>query len=83
MTSKARRNLGAGLSYLIDNIVGRNRGIVRIQSLSGILTCEWQSSGVKKKRRDLQFIYPGTLVEITLDADKIAAGELEAEDLQW
>ncbi|WP_188261967.1 hypothetical protein [Azospirillum tabaci] len=76
-------NRGAGFGFVTDNVVVRNQGTVRIYSGSGMLTCAPSSNGVQRSARLAAGIYPGTLVELTLETDKFRPDELDREDFEW
>lgn len=77
------RNRGAGLSYLIDNVVGRNGGWVGIYSNHGELTCVSAKDGMKRNQRVRVGFYPGTLVSIDLRTNRIEQVLEERETLEW
>lgn len=85
VTSKRGRNHGAGLSYLLDNVVGRNQGRVEIFSHRGQLHCAPGPGEQKIVRRSslAAGFYPGTLLAIELRTDTIEIHHGGTEDLQW
>jgi anti-sigma regulatory factor (Ser/Thr protein kinase) len=77
------RNQGAGLSYLIDNVVGRNQGWVGIYSNRGQFTCSPDNENIRRRPRLSNGFYPGTLISMDLRTDRIEQVEEERESLQW
>jgi len=82
-SKRGGRNRGAGLALLIDNVVGRSSGAVRIYSLHGQLTCSPDGGAISRNAVTVPGVYPGTLVNITLPAERIEIVEDEREDLEW
>lgn len=84
VTAKSRpNNMGAGLNYLIDTIVG-NRGSVLIHSLSGSLYCARGKGDLPFRKASLgRGVYPGTLIDITLDARLFVGDEEDRMDIEW
>lgn len=76
------KNRGAGLPYLLDNVVGRNGGWLGIYSDKGQLTSVNEGGNIVKTPRLTAVSYPGTLVSIDLRADAIERVE-GREDLTW
>jgi hypothetical protein len=80
-SSKPGKNKGAGLSYLIDNVVRGNEGWVGIYSGLGFVTfshgTSFESAGL------LKGVYPGTLINMILRTDTLVAGDEELDELQW
>jgi anti-sigma regulatory factor (Ser/Thr protein kinase) len=85
ITSKPNgRNQGQGLSLLIDNIVGRFGGYVRILSGRGLVRCvPGQDGSVEKTTSSLSSYYPGALVRIRLFAQNLPSDGPEVEELDW
>lgn len=84
VTAKSQpNNMGAGLSYLVDT-VRRNRGIARLHSLAGNLTCLCDTQGelVARARRGTGR-YPGTLIEVELDTRLFVGDEDDRTDFEW
>jgi len=77
------RNRGAGLSYLIDNVVRRNGGSVSIHSNRGQLTCWPSATGITQHPQASPGFYPETLVSIELRTDRIERVEEQRESLEW
>jgi anti-sigma regulatory factor (Ser/Thr protein kinase)/anti-anti-sigma regulatory factor len=77
------RNQGAGLSYLIDNVVGRNQGWLGIYSNRGQFTCSSDTGRIRRRPRLAGGFYPGTLISIDLRTDRIERVEEERESLEW
>jgi anti-sigma regulatory factor (Ser/Thr protein kinase) len=78
------RNMGAGLSYLTDNVVSRNRGEVSIYSGSGEIHFHAVPNGAKRQRVALsRGFYPGTLVSMTLRTDTIGPPEMMEGVMPW
>lgn len=83
VSSKAGgKNRGAGLPYLLDNVVGRNGGWLGIYSDKGQMTAVNADGTIVKKPRLAAVSYPGTLVSIDLRASAIERIE-GREDLEW
>ncbi|MDR3528627.1 MAG: hypothetical protein P4L57_15260 [Rhizomicrobium sp.] len=84
-TSKADgKNMGAGLSYLIDNVVRRAKGVVEIYSGKGEITFGLSRAGALLHNTSFaNGFYPGTLVSMTLRTDMIPNEEDEAGELLW
>jgi signal transduction histidine kinase len=80
-SSKKGRNMGAGLSYLIDNVVGLNKGWVSIYSGAGQITFNHVTSVANLALK--QGIYPGTLISMILRTDNIVGDAEEVEEVQW
>ena len=76
------RNRGAGLSYLIDNVVGRHGGSMALYSSKGKLIAS-KSSGRLTKTPSLNPFYPGTLFSIILNKASFVRADDAREDLQW
>jgi hypothetical protein len=80
-SSKPGKNMGAGLSYLIDNVVRRNKGWVGIYSGQGFATFSHnkpiESAGL------LTGLYPGTLINMILRTDNLVAGDEETDEVPW
>jgi anti-sigma regulatory factor (Ser/Thr protein kinase) len=75
-------NKGAGLTYLIDNVVGRNCGFVGIYSNGGKLECRSLPKGkIHRSANLVRGFYPGTLISIGLRTDRIERAE--REDMRW
>jgi Histidine kinase-, DNA gyrase B-, and HSP90-like ATPase/STAS domain len=81
-SKRGGHNRGAGLPYLIDNVVGRNGGWVGIYSSRGQLTCSPSENGIATKPRLVNSSYPGTMISIDLRTDRIEPAD-EQEDLEW
>lgn len=77
------RNRGAGLTYLIDNAVGRYGGRIAIHSNRGKLLCSKSSGKLEQKPVRVTGYYPGTLISIVLLVDRIRRLEDEREDFEW
>jgi anti-sigma regulatory factor (Ser/Thr protein kinase) len=75
-------NQGIGLYYLSKNVVQINGGEIWINSLSGAVRCIASASGVKMLPYKEKFSYPGTLLQLTFNTDKL--GSLGAkEEFEW
>jgi sensor histidine kinase regulating citrate/malate metabolism len=79
-SSKGGKNRGAGLSYLVDNVAGRNRGWLGIYSGNGHMAFDGPFS---RKAALMEGAYPGTLVNMNLRTDTISTDADEGEDLSW
>jgi hypothetical protein len=77
------RNRGAGLAYLIDNIVGNNKGWVGIHSGFGRLSCSNKNGTIEKVRSGSTEAYPGTLVSIDVTTIRIPDAGNARESLEW
>jgi anti-sigma regulatory factor (Ser/Thr protein kinase) len=82
-SKRGGRNRGAGLSYLVDNVVRRNQGQLRIFSNHGQLTCSPTEHSVETNTRLSPGYYPGTLISILLRTDRIEPVEEDRESLEW
>lgn len=86
-TKSTPRNMGAGLHYLIRNVVTRNSGSVKIYSRKGIFTCilDQKTAKLKKISRFApgDGLYPGTLIYVTLDTKKFVPSEIDEEEFSW
>jgi len=79
-TKSNPRNRGAGLNYLLHNVVNNNKGVVYIHSNSGILCYKHNGeSGVITTELSNGF-YPGTLLEVNFRTDIIDYVE---EEFSW
>ncbi len=78
-SSKPGKNMGAGLSYLIDNVVRLNQGWVGIYSGQGYATF----SHGKPSAGLLKGLYPGTLINMIFRADRLVVGDEDVDDVQW
>lgn len=78
------KNMGAGLSYLIDNVVGRAHGTLSIYSGAGEIRFSRDNTGKTSHNVSLaNGRYPGTLVSMTLRTDMIPDEEGEVGELLW
>ena len=78
------RNMGAGLSYLIDNVVCRNHGSVSIYSGTGQGHFRRAANGSRNESVALsQTYYPGTLVSMTLRTDMIVVPQEDSGEEPW
>jgi anti-sigma regulatory factor (Ser/Thr protein kinase) len=85
VTSKtSRRNRGAGLSLLKDNVIGRFGGQLTIVSGKGKAAFRRQESGGQQVGvSELATPYPGTLIRIRLLRDSLPTAAPESEELDW
>lgn len=74
-------NMGAGLSYLIDNVVHNNRGSIEIHS--GYAFIKFNPSAENGVGNMTQSLYPGTLVSIILQSDNLNSEVDEANESPW
>ncbi|MEK8128647.1 ATP-binding protein [Paenibacillus filicis] len=80
-TKTSPRNRGAGLDFLLHNVVKNNKGFVYIHSNRGILNCTGDGNGgIKFEVKNTAGFYPGTLLEINFRTDTI---ENEEEEFLW
>jgi hypothetical protein len=82
-TKSSPRNSGAGLSVLIDYVVGYNGGKIEIRSGSGFVHCYQMNERIIKRSHQAPGYYPGTIFNITLRTDRIKFIEDERENLEW
>jgi hypothetical protein len=77
------QNRGVGLKFLVDHVTG-NHGFLSIYSYQGILHCGIENGQVMRYPSLNSAIYPGTLVNIWLHANKFIGDDIEEkEDLRW
>jgi hypothetical protein len=82
-TSGAKpRNMGEGLSLLLDTVVGRN-GSVTIYSLSGAVAFSAGQGIIHSAPLPQSGFYPGTTVDIWLRTDTLESLDDEPEVLEW
>lgn len=82
-TQTTVRNRGAGLDVLVRNVVAKNGGVINIQSGGGILSCTRNRDGtVKRTPRSAGGFYPGTMIQLTLNATTFISDELD-EEFSW
>lgn len=75
-------NQGVGLYVLTNNVVQHNGGVIWINSLKGSAKCISSASGVKIIPYKEPISYPGTLLELTFNTDRL--GLLGAkEEFEW
>jgi hypothetical protein len=83
VTAKSKsNNMGIGLNYLVETIL-ENRGQVRIRSHGGALL-----SSIYRRKRDhkawsTKAVYPGTLVEFSLDTRLFEGDTDERGTVEW
>jgi hypothetical protein len=82
-TKSKPSNRGSGLDTLVQNIVLHNKGEILIQSHDGALLCSLMKNGVTYHPYDLDGIYPGTLIKITLRTDTIPRKPFNEEEFLW
>ncbi|WP_367159934.1 hypothetical protein ABUE34_12890 [Kozakia baliensis] len=75
-------NRGAGLDFLIRNVVDIHKGNIYIASGYGKLNCVPHPNGAYRWGDEVSGFYPGTLIEIDLNTGTIVADE-EEEDMEW
>ena len=84
VTSRSTRgNQGIGLDHIIRVIANTNKGRVRIRSGRGMLRCGPGGQGEERTSGVTEAFYPGTMVEIRLDTNKIVLDPVERESLEW
>lgn len=78
-------NRGAGLPTLVKFVTQRNGGRVFLQSGSARLAATPHSDGTKLTARTIPGWYPGTLVQVILDASHLPklAEDVEQEEFSW
>ena len=76
-------NRGAGLSLLLDKVVGQNGGDVTIYSGRGIVRFEPAGTFIQYHTFPETGFCPGTTLEINLRTDTIEAIPDDREDLTW
>ncbi len=79
-TKSTPRNRGAGLDFLLHNVVNNNKGSVYIHSNSGILSCMHDGNTAVINSKLSDGFYPGTLLELNFRTDTI---EYIEEDFSW
>lgn len=79
-TKSSPRNRGAGLDFLLHNVVNNNKGSVYIHSNSGILSCIHDGEAAVITSELSDGFYPGTLLELNFRTDTI---EYIEEDFSW
>ncbi|BBI32663.1 ATP-binding protein [Cohnella abietis] len=79
-TKSTPRNRGAGLDFLLHNVVKNNKGCVYIHSNHGILRAIHQNDGAVITTKKTSGFYPGTLLEIEFRTDTI---EYIEEEFAW
>lgn len=78
------RNMGAGLHYLLLNVISRNRGTVSIYSGYGeVHFAPWTNGYVVEKAKLTETHYPGTLVSMTLRTDMITVPDEDEGEEPW
>ena len=81
-TKSTPRNMGAGLTTLIRNIVVRNSGRVSIYSGEGVYDC-LPGLGNLGTGKPAPSNYPGTVVYITIETQKFVPSDINEEDFLW
>lgn len=79
-TKSTPRNRGAGLDFLLHNVVKNNQGSVYIHSNHGILSSTYVNNGIHTVVEKTGGFYPGTLLEIEFRTDTIQYIE---EEFSW
>ncbi|AIQ59667.1 hypothetical protein PBOR_23945 [Paenibacillus borealis] len=79
-TKSTPKNRGAGLDFLLQNVVINNKGSVYIHSNHGILSSTSGRDGMEITSRKTEGFYPGTLLEIVFQTDTI---EYVEEEFSW
>ncbi len=75
-------NRGAGLDFLISNIVLNNRGELNIHSGEGLVNFKNQAGKISPSPKKRSGFYPGTLVHLMLRTDTIQQ-EQDEEAFTW
>jgi ABC-type transporter Mla MlaB component/anti-sigma regulatory factor (Ser/Thr protein kinase) len=81
-TKSTVRNRGIGLHILTQNVVKNNGGSIWIDSLRGSVRCISAASGVRKLICKQEFSYPGTLLEMKFNTDKLEVLGAK-EEYEW
>lgn len=85
-TKSTPRNRGIGLDYLLQTVVGVNRGEVTISSLGGsvkFVPPHLAGAAYHAMPSGVVGFCPGTTIDILLKADNVISVEDEQEDLEW
>jgi hypothetical protein len=82
-TKSTPRNQGIGLDYLIQQVVGQNKGTVTFCSAYSIVRFEPGPAGIQHQQLWSTGFCPGTTVDIVLRTDTIMQIPDEPEDLKW
>jgi len=82
-TRAGPRRSGFGLPFIVRNIVTGNQGKVDIHSGWGKVACFQGAQEPQLVPSDTQGLYPGTLVSIELQTDRIRQAVERREDLEW
>lgn len=77
------RNMGEGLSLLLDTVVGINRGSVTIYSLAGAVAFTEFQGAIYSTPLQHNGFCPGTTIDIWLRTDTLECLEDETEVLEW
>lgn len=79
------RNRGAGLPILIRYVAARNCGRVEIRSAKGFLSAKPAKSSYRLTESNIGWVYPGTLVTVTLRTDTFERldSDVEKEEFSW
>ena len=76
-------NRGAGLSYLIDNIVKKFCGKVTIRSLNGYVEFKNSTGSVKQSSHENCGYCIGTTIDIVLNTNNLVDDTIIEEELEW
>lgn len=77
-------NMGIGLHYLIQNVVSRYRGSLRIHSGRGrVEVARGPLGGVERTALPSLGLYPGTFFDISIPTDGVERVGDGREDLEW
>ncbi|MNW51809.1 Histidine kinase-, DNA gyrase B-, and HSP90-like ATPase [compost metagenome] len=79
-TKSTPKNRGAGLDFLLHNVVKNNKGTVYIHSNHGILCSTNSNNRINNSITKTSGFYPGTLFEIEFRTDNI---EYLEEEFSW
>lgn len=78
VTSKpGGKNGGNGLAILVDQVVGLNAGMINLISGFGRLVCLQNNGRIEKFADVSQQFYPGTLINLKLNTDRLPDDEFE------
>ncbi|MCD3218530.1 hypothetical protein GP484_01525 [Mammaliicoccus sciuri] len=82
-TRSTPKNRGAGLHFLLSNIVQNNCGTLRIFSNRAKIICKSSESGIQLEGIENKISHPGTLILIKLDKHQLMNNLDEKEEFTW
>ncbi len=77
------QNRGAGLYYLLQNVLDHLGGSLTIRSQGGAVTYTKSGNLLRSVPYEGQGFCPGTMIEIVIKTDQMAFDTAEDEDFQW